>query len=332
MNVLVTGANGFIGSNLTKQLAKEGYKVSAMVLPGTPLHNLEGVDCKIVYADITKPETLKGLLKGIEVVYHLAALPSAAWTKNIFNVNYYGTQNLLNEAIHSNVRRFVFMSSLVVHGFRHFHQADESTPLMQPGTFTRPYIASKIRCEELLASHKKDMEIVIVRPGFQIFGPNDMLTSREILQRIEQKQFLAYVGSGTNRLGYVYVDNLVHGLVCAGSHPAAAGNTYVIADDEPDYIHTKDLFTLFAEKLGIDIKPASVPKAVLAPVAFLIDAFHFTALPNKMPIISTYIVKTATHDIHFTPKKAMQEIGYRPKVKLHEGLERTVAWYRTLKK
>ncbi len=332
MNILVTGANGFIGSNLTKLLIKEGHRVSAMILPGTPLHTLEGADCKLIYADITKPETLKGILNDIEVVYHLAALPSAAWTQNIFNVNYNGTQNLLNEAIHSKVRRFVFMSSLVVHGFRHFTNADESTPLMQPDRFTRPYIVSKIRCEELLAAHKQQIEMVIVRPGFQIFGPHDMLTSREILQRIEQKQFLAYVGSGTNKLGYVYVDNLAHGLVCAGTHPAAAGNTYVIADDDPSFIHTKDLFTLFAEKLGVDIKPASVPKFVLAPIAFMIDALHFAALRKKMPIISTYIVKTATHDIHFSPKKAMQEIGYRPRVKLHEGLERTVAWYRTLKK
>src|SRR5689334_17019020 len=123
MNVLVTGANGFIGSNLTQLLVREGHEVKAMVLPGTDLLNLEGLNCEIVYADITKPEMLNGLLNDIEVVFHLAAVPSLAWSNHIFKVNYDGTKNLLEETVRCKVTRFVFMSSLVVHGFSNFRNA-----------------------------------------------------------------------------------------------------------------------------------------------------------------------------------------------------------------
>lgn len=331
MKILVTGANGFIGSNLCRLLADKGHEVSAMILSGTPIGNLKGIDCHIVEADVTKPETLKGLFTGHEVVYHLAALPSAGWSHNIYRVNYEGTQHVLEEAVNNGVRRLVFMSSLVVHGFKNFVNAGEETPLALPDTFTRPYIRSKIDCEKLLQAYKNRLEVVVIRPGFQIFGPNDMLTSREILSRIEKKQMLAYVGSGNNKLGYVYVDNLVFGLLCAGVHPKAAGNTYVIADTTPAYIETKNLFTLFGKQLGLSVTPAKVPAFVLMPLALLVDFIYYTFLRNKMPILSTYIVKTATHDIHFTPAKAMQEIGYAPQVDLEEGLRRTAQWYRSLR-
>jgi dihydroflavonol-4-reductase len=330
MQILVTGANGFIGSNLTKLLLQEGHSVKAMVLPGTSLANLEGLACEVVYADITNPETLKGLLHQVEVVYHLAALPSAAWTKTIFHVNFGGTKNLLDEALTAKVRRFVFMSSLVVHGFKQFQDADETTPLLRPNWFTRPYTASKVKCEELLQAHKNDLEIVIIRPGFQIFGPNDRLTSKEILSRIEQKKTTAFLGSGSNRLGYVYVDNLVFGLLCAGMEAAAVGQTYIIADHDPDFIQSRDLFPLFAEKLGITVKPLAIPKFLVMPAALVVDLLHFTALRTKMPIFSTYIVQTATHDLHFSSQKARREIGFKTQVGLHDGLKRTVEWYKSL--
>ncbi len=330
MNVLVTGANGFIGSNLSKLLAKEGHTVSAMVLPDTPLANLDGVNCRIVYADITKPEMLKGLLQGIEVVFHLAALPSMAWGSHVFKVNYEGTKNLLDEAIESGVRRFVFMSSLVVHGFGNYKNADEHTPLLTPGLFTRPYIASKVKCEELIAGYKRSLETVIVRPGFNIYGPNDSLTSKEMLDRLTQKRLMGYVNKGDAQMGYVYVENLAFGLLCAGISPNAAGNTYIIADYEPAFIQFKDLLLRFSAELNIQPKLTSVPSVAFMPVAFILDALHFLFLRKKMPLISTYIVNTSTHNLQFSSAKAQREIGYVQQVGFGEGVKRTVDWYKSL--
>ncbi len=331
MKVLVTGANGFIGSNLTRLLLSEGHRVKAMVLPGTDLSNLNGLDCENVYADITKPEMLNGLLKETEVIFHLAAFPSLAWGSNIFNVNYNGTENLLKEAVKSKVRRFVFMSSLVVHGFSDFRNADENTPLLKPGFFTRPYIASKIKCEELLSTCKDKIETVIIRPGFNIYGPNDRMTSKEMLQRLETGQLMGYVNKGEMQLGYVYAENLAFGLLCAGVSENAAGNTYIIADYEPPWLHLKNLLELFSKELKIQPKLSSVPSVLFMPLAFLLDAAHFLFLRKKMPLISTYIVNTSTHHLHFSSAKAQREIGFKQIVSFEEGIKRTVQWYQKQK-
>lgn len=331
MNVLVTGANGFIGSNLTQLLLREGHTVKAMVLPGTDLSNLDGLNCELVYADITKREMLDGLLNGVELVFHLAAVPSLAWGSHIFKVNYNGTENLLLEAVKSKVCRFVFMSSLVVHGFSDYENADEETPLMKTGWLTRPYILSKVKCEELLASYKNKIETVIIRPGFNIYGPNDRMTSKEMLQRLENVKLMGYVNKGESKLGYVYSENLAYGLLCAGVNPNAAGNTYIIADYEPPHLHLKNLLELFSKELKIQAKLSSVPSFVFMPVGFVMDVIHFLFLRKKMPLISTYIVNTSTHDLHFSPAKAQSEIGYKQLISFEEGIKRTVAWYQKQK-
>ncbi len=331
MNVLVTGANGFIGSNLTQLLLREGHTVKAMVLPGTDLSNLDGLNCEIVYADITKREMLNGLLNDVELVFHLAALPSLAWGNHIFKVNYNGTENLLLEAVKCKVCRFVFMSSLVVHGFDNFENADETTPLLNTGWLTRPYIASKIKCEELLASYQNKIETVIIRPGFNIYGPNDRMTSKEMLQRLENRKLMGYVNDGQSKLGYVYSENLAYGLLCAGVSPNATGNTYIIADYEPPYLHLKNLLALFSKELKIQAKLSSVPSFAFMPVGFVMDVIHFLFLRKKMPLISTYIVDTSTHDLHFSSAKAQREIGYEQVVGFEEGIKRTVAWYQKQK-
>jgi len=128
----------------------------------------------------------------------------------------------------------------------------------------------------------------------------------------------------------VYVDNLVFGLLCAGIEPAAAGQTYIIADHDPDYFQSKDLFPLFAEKLGLTVKPNAIPKLLVLPAALVIDLLHFTALRKRMPIFSTYIVQAATHDLHFSSQKARREIGFKTQIGLHEGLKRTAEWYKSL--
>lgn len=329
MHALVTGANGFIGSNLCKQLTLNGHTVTAMVLPGTSLVNLQGISCNVIYADITNPAMLDGKLKDVDVVYHLAALPSMAWGSHVFKVNYDGTKHMLDEAVKSKVKRFVFMSSLVVHGFNNYHNADETTPLLKTGFFTRPYIASKVKCEELIHEYAGKLQTVIIRPGFNIYGPNDRLTSKEMLDRLSQQKLMGYVNKGDTHLGFVYAENLAFGLLCAGTHQAAAGNTYIIADYEPPYIDLKDLQNRFAAALGITAKLTSVPSALFMPVAFLIDLVYFLFLRSKMPLISTYIVNTSTHHLHFSSAKAQREIGYRQLVSYHEGITRTVNRYKT---
>ena len=327
MKVLVTGANGFIGSHLTKLLVKEQLEVVAMVMPGTSLENISGLNIQIVYADITKPEMLVGAMENVDLVYHLAAMPSLAWTKRIFEVNFDGTKNVLEAAVKAKVKRFVFMSSLVVHGFTDFDNADELTPKLTPNFFTRPYIVSKVRGEELIALYGDRIETVVIRPGFTIYGPDDPVTSGELLNRLSASGLMGYIDKGDAKSSYVYVENLAFGMYKAGLSSVAVGQTYNIADTQPPYLKFKLLLQKFTTELGVKSKLYSFPSWLVFPIALVSDLLHRFFFPSQMPLLSTYIVQTATHDLWFNTAKAEREIGYHQVVDFQEGIRRTVAWY-----
>lgn len=331
MKVLVTGGNGFIGSNLVKYLISKGDQVKAMVLKGTNETNLEGVNCEIVYADVMKPETLQPILKDIEIVYHLAALTTIGWSNKIYKINFEGTKNIVRESINAGVKRIVHMSSSVVLGFKDYDGVDETTPLNKPKWYRRPYAKSKIKCELFLKEMIDKIEIVIIRPGHLVFGPNDLLQTYEISNRFEKGKIYGVINGGTAKMGYSYAENLAHGLYLGGTHENAPGNTYFIAGIDPPYISMKIFNDLLCEELGVEPSIMNVSSKLMIPVGVLIDLIYRTILRKKLPLLCTYTVKCAKYNLYFNPIKAQKELGYTQIVNLKDAIKRSVKWYREKK-
>ena len=329
MKVLVTGANGFIGSNLIEKLVEAGHSVRAMVLKGTNEDFIKDLDCEIVYGDILKIETLPKALEDIEVVYHLAAWPSMAWTKFVVKLNYGGTVNMFNESLKAGVKRFVFLSSTVVHGFKDFDAADENTPLIKPKWYKRPYVKSKLLCEEFLQKMKDKMEIVIIRPGHLIFGLYDMLTSKELIGRLDAGKSVPNVNHGNAKIAYVYSQNLAEGLVLAGTHPKAAGQTYLLADDNPSYTTMKYFYNKICENLKVKPPKTNIPYKAAFPFVSLIDLIHRIFLRKIFPKVCIYTLKVAKYNLYFKSDKAKKELGFESKVPIDDAIKQTVEWYKS---
>lgn len=328
MNVLVTGANGFMGSILVKKLIEKGYSVKAMVLKGTNEILLKDINCEIIYADVTKGEMLDDSLNNIDLIYHLAALTSIAWTNKIVKVNYGGTNTLLKKAIQYGVKRFVYMSSLVVHGFRNFQEADETTPLIKPKWYRRPYIKSKILSEQLLQENKENIEIVIIRPGFMPYGPHDVLAGKNLIGRLDSGKTIPHINHGSAKTCYSYIENLCDGLILAGIVPKAAGQTYLLTDDHPPYITMKEYMDKVCDELSAKKSNASIPYVLIFPFVGLLDIIHRLFLRKKLPLISIYMIKVAKYNLYFKSDKAKIELGYEPQITIEEGIKHTIEWYR----
>ncbi len=328
MRVLVTGANGFIGSNLSKKLIEQGHEVRAMVLRGTPEWYLDGLNLERVYADVTSPETLPAAVDGMEVVFHLAARASDWGPLELFlKINAVGSRNMAEAAAKSGVKRFVQMSSIAVHRYRGIIGADENWP--RDG-FDFPYAVSKIKAENYAVevAQKTGMEVTIIRPGVFPFGPNDTTSFYQMAEAMEQGVF-GYVNSGRPRVSINYVENLVEGMILAGTLPVGANQTFIIEDGlTPTW---RELTEKFADALGCRRPWLSLPYAIAYPVAWTMDALFRVVRAEKPPPLTRYRIKVVARDLVFNGEKARRLLGFKPKVGLDEGIARTVQAYREYK-
>lgn len=324
MRVLVTGAHGFIGSHLVEKLVAEGASARALVSPWGNLENLAGVrhpnvrnQIEIVRADIGESESLRGVCDGVDLVYHAAARvadygPAAAF----WRVNVEGTKNLVLEAERAAVERFVLVSSVAVHRYTGFRNADPRT-LPLDGTLNA-YARSKVAAENVL--NAAQLEAVIVRPGLWPFGPRDPNFGR--LVAALRKGRLPLVDGGRAVINTAYSENLVDGLWVAGTVPQAAGNTYVIADaGAPSW---KDVFTELARILGVPAPRLSLPGWFAEPLGETIERAYALAAPQAEPPLTRYRGALMRRDVHFSPTPA-HDLGYAPTVSWREGLARTAA-------
>ena len=214
MNVLVTGANGFIGSNLCRALIERGYRVRGMVRKSSDLSYLKGFDMELVYGNLGDKKDLELALKDVDTVYHLAAL-SLDWGpfKSFLKTNVEGTKNMLEGAKEANIKKFVYISSVVVHGFEDRLDADENTPFKDT---IFPYCKSKKMAEEIVWEYyrKYNLPITVIRPG-NVFGPNDGLFFTGVAGAID-KGYMPHVNKGRAITCLTYIENLVSGMILAG--------------------------------------------------------------------------------------------------------------------
>lgn len=324
MRVLVTGGAGFIGAHCVEALVQRGHQVRVLVQPGDPAPNLASLPVERLEADVRDAGGLAPACVGQEAVLHLAAIPSDwAPRDQIEAVNVGGTRNLMAAALGQGVRRFVLVSSLAVHDSSGHLQSTETAPRDRRGL---PYADSKRMAEDIVLSsaHRSRIEGVVIRPGLVPFGPRDRLFSAPLCRAI-RGGVLPLIRSGRARLCTSYVENLAEGLCLALASPEAAGEVFVMADEE--VVSWRSLFARFALALGVPrARFPGLPWAPLHGVAWAMETVYGGLGLRSAPPLTRYRVDLMRRDYHFTSRKARERLGYRPTVGLDEAVRRTVAW------
>lgn len=328
MRVLVTGAHGFLGSHITRALLAKGHAVRALVTPWGETHNiraqLDDPAMELVRADLTDPATLDGLCTDVQAVVHAAARvadwgPWQAFEKT----NVEGTRALLHEAVRAGAGRFVFISSVAVHRYTGFRNADTRT--LPRNNLDSPYAYSKILAEDLLLAEVR-LEPVIVRPGLWPFGQYDATFER--VAHALLRGTLPLVRGGEAVLNTAYAPNFAAGVELAVSRPEAAGNVYVLADEGmPTW---RELFAELSQQLGKRPPLLSLPGRPTTAVASGVEATWSAFFPHMEPPITRYRAGLMTHDVHFSIEHAREELGYQPKDSWRAALRITVDHYAAL--
>lgn len=317
--VLVTGATGFTGGELVRRLREAGHEVLTFVRPSSNVAKLReyGAECRTV--DIRDARQVRDAFEPVSVVYHMAAAFRLQHPDpmEFERVNVDGTLHLLESAVATGAGRFVHCSTVGVQGGIDDPPATEEYRA-SPGDM---YQETKWRGEQLARSFHPRLPVVVVRP-VGIYGPGD-LRFLKLFRSIARRRFVM-IGSGEVLYHLTHVDDVVRGLLLAGSKPEALGEVFTIAGERYTTLH--ELVGLIAEAVGAGPPRIRIPYAPVLAASVVCDRVWraFGASPPLYPRRVHFFSKDRAFDI----SKARSLLDYAPRVGLEEGLGRTAEWYR----
>jgi len=323
MKVLVTGATGFIGQHLVRELASKGYYVKCLMHRRTFSDKKLEKIAELVTGDITDATSIKEALKDVDVVFHLAALLGrwqSEYMEHIYyRVNSLGTKLLVKQAMKMGVKLFIYLSTTGVFGNIKRCPVNENHPCNP----TFPYEKSKCIAEQAVKSAiDKGFPATIIRPS-HVYGPGDVNTLK-ILKIIKRFRVFPLIDGGRAMFQPIYVEDLVKALVlCMEKRKIAIGKTYIIAGNER--ITFKDFIQLSAELLGASITYFSVPGWLMSVLALICEKI-FPAF-NLEPPLTRSRVEFFRRNHCYSVDKIRKELGFQPKTNLRNGLKKTIEWY-----
>ncbi len=311
--VLVTGADGFIGSHLAERLVREGARVRAFVLYNS-FNSCGWLDespdalrseMEVIAGDIRDARSIADAAEGCEVIFHLAALISIPYSyqspESFVETNIRGTLNLLNAARAHGVERFVQTSTSEVYGTARSLPIREDHPLQAQS----PYAATKIAADQLALSfhHAFDVPATVLRP-FNTYGPRQ--SARAVLPTI-LSQLLAgrceiKLGALEPRRDMTYVTDTVEGFLLAAQAPDAAGQVIQLGTGHD--VSVGELFALAQRVLDREARAIQEEERMRPP-------------------------RSEVLALRSDPSRARELLGWRPAVDLEEGIRMTAEWMRS---
>lgn len=304
MQVLVSGADGFIGRAVSRELSQRGVTVRRCV------RAISSDAQAIAVGDIGPDTDWSAALQGCDYVLHLAGRahrvddPPAAAFATFRRVNVFGSVRLFLQAANAGVRRFVFVSSIGVNGnrsLRPFKEDDSACP-------QEPYAVSKLEAEQELAilAQRTGVELVIVRPPL-VYGP-DAPGNFGRLARLAAMPLPLPFASIDNRRSMVGIQNLVDFLVLCLSHPAAGSQTFLVADG--DDVSVAELIRLMRRSCGQSAGLFPLPRNL---IGFLAACAGKKALWEKFSC-----------DVQVDISRARDLLGWAPVLSLEDGIRQAM--------
>jgi nucleoside-diphosphate-sugar epimerase len=311
--ILVTGANGFIGSALCKRLHSDGFKVVAAVRHSDTLFPLQGVQTAVV-GNIDDRTDWSAAVAGSKIVVHLAARAhvmkdsSREPLTRYRRVNVEGTGRLADQAKRAGVERFLYLSSVKVNGEENEHAYSEVDDVCPQDD----YAISKMEAEKRLKAitDQSDMDHVILRPPL-VYGPEVKANFLALIKLVSRKVPLP-LGRVTNRRSFVYVGNLVDAVCRCLTHPMAAGQTYLVSDGRD--LTTAELIRWIAAALEV---PCFLPPC---PPTFLRALGRFSGRADAVRrLLGSLTVDTS---------KITGSLDWTPPFSVETGLRDTAKWFK----
>lgn len=322
MNVLITGADGFLGSNTVRRLLKEGHRVRAFVERGSTSSTLDGLDIERAVGDVTVASDLRRALAGCDALVHAAGATSTWPNKSatVYRVNVEGTKTVVDTALRHGVPRMVYISSASVYA---------GGPLDAPGTEDEyvpidrhrvGYVKTKAIAHRIVeaAIRERGLPAAVIAPTF-MFGPFDVKpTSGQVLLALYRGELPALPPGGRN---FVSVED-VAGAIALALERDVTGEDFIAGSANLNY---RELCGLIGEAAGTEVYVPPVAPVALVRMTGAIGSAT-AMLTRRAPKMTYQMAGVAAHPQYYSIEKARALLGYRPRP-IVEAVSGALAWF-----
>ncbi len=319
-SILITGANGFVGSRLCRLFGDQGYRVIAGVRRTADLSLLERLDLEYRYGDLSSTEILRPMVADCDYIIHNAGIVKAKRKQTFFDINEQGTAHLMNAIVQRNpdVKKVIYISSLAAAGPS---ENDKPVKESDPPRPITTYGVSKLAGERVALGFTDRLHVIALRPP-GIYGPGD----KEMFSFFDtiNKGIKPLIGNPNRHIQLVQVDDLCRAALKAIEGDSVSGEPYFIAENRSYAM--ANLVEILAAACGKKTYrlriPASIFKVIAAFSEFsfkLVGATPMLTREKAGELLASWIVST---------DKAREHFGFESEIDFAIGARQTYDWYR----
>lgn len=336
MRVIITGANGFIGSHITEYLVKKNIEVICLVRKKSNLNNIKDLKVKLIYGDITIYDDLEKKLKNAECIIHIAGLASD-WGayKDFYDINVNGTLNVLKAGYRNDIKNFILTSTNSVYGEENcYKKKNESSDLNSHYKyFLNCFFPSamnyyrdtkkeaKIKSTEYAIRH--GLNITFIEPVW-VYGEREFSSGfYDYIKSAEKMPIMP--GNRKNKFHIIYAGDLARAYYNVLTKKLKGINSFIIGNEKIEYMYR--ICDIFCKEAGIK-NIMRLPKFLFYPIGFISELFYTIFKIKHPPLLTRSRVNMFYDNIEYSTDKAYSILGFKSETGINEGIKKTVEWYK----
>lgn len=322
MKVLLTGADGFLGSHILRILMDQGYEVRAFLQKNRDHATIQGLPYEPFFGDLLNDEDIDQALEGCETLVHTVAITDIWPNRSPFQwkVNFDVVKKLASAVKEKKIQRFIHIGTANSFGYGTIDSPGDETRPYNFATFGLDYMDSKKAAQDFLLKEAKDngLPVVIINPTFMIGEYDSKPGTGAMVVAIIQEKLSAYTDGGRC---IVYVGDVATATVNAIKQ-GRIGECYIAGNANLNY---KEFFTLISKAAGVKTPKMKLPY----PLLFLsaASAELISKVTKKPPMVSIAMIRIANQQQYYSAKKAIKELDM-PQTAMEIAVQKSVDWFR----
>jgi dihydroflavonol-4-reductase len=323
MKVLVTGANGFLGSNVVRELNHHGVNVCALVRPAADLRSLSGTVCRLIYGQITNLSDVINATRDCDTVVHAAAETSQSYKgyKPYIQANLTGTLNMLEASCRNHIKKFIFVSTANTFGYgtKEF-PGNEDMPARFPFTLSG-YALSKMKAQDLVLEYAREgrLDATVVNPTFMIGAYDSKPSSGKIITMIYGKKIVPVPPGGKN---FIHVADVARGIY-QSIEKGRSGTCYLLANENLTYA---EFFSKVSRVSGKPFRSIRLSPEMMAVLGIAGEVVNFFKDKSELSRLNARLLCVGNY---YSSTRAINELGL-PQTSIDQAIADSIEWFDSL--